>query len=311
MITSGKGIYTGETSRSLWERAGEHMGAASGLDRGSHMVKHWFLDHPEEGSLPKFKFRVLGTYKDCLTRQIKEAIRVQHRPNNLNSKGEFGGGTIPRLVVEKSDWERKVESIEKAKTEAEEDKKWENFMVGRGNPNESNNPSTEVEKVNQLVVYRTNTATVDIATPCSTVAKEENEAHTHSAETIQQISAGAVPSTPCPAGQGEQLVTIGPHSSRKVIVRGGRKGKGSKFMTVNNISDTFKEISAKNKFLEQVSGKNGPGGSPKRKIEFMKNDLDSPNKRSKFETTRHFWKKLQGEEIEQNLKQNTLMGEIN
>ena len=60
MIASGKGIYTGETSRSLWERAGEHMGAASGLDRGSHMVKHWFLDHPGEGSLPTFKFRVLS-----------------------------------------------------------------------------------------------------------------------------------------------------------------------------------------------------------------------------------------------------------
>ena len=82
-------------------------------------------------------------------------------------------------------------------------------------------------------------------------------------------------------------------------------------MTVKNISDAFKEISAKNKFVEQVSGKNGPGGYPKRKIEFMNNDLDSPNKRSKFETTRHFWKKLQDAEIEQNLKQNTLMGEIN
>ena len=184
-------------------------------------------------------------------------------------------------------------------------------MVGRGNLHKSNNPSTEVENVNQIVMYRTNTATVDIATPCSTVAKEENEAHTHSVETIHHISAGAVPSTPCPAGQGEQLVTSGPHTSSKVIVRGGRKGKGSKFMTVKNISDAFKEISAKNKFLEQVSGKNGPEGSPKRKIEFMNNDLDSPNKRSKFETTRHFWKKLQGEEIEQNLKQNTLMGEIN
>ena len=108
MVTSGNGIYTGETSRSLWERAGEHMGAASGLDRGSHMVKHWFLDHPGEGSLPTFKFRVLGKYKDCLTRQLKEAVRVQNRPDNININGQFGGGTIPRLVVVKSDWKEKL-----------------------------------------------------------------------------------------------------------------------------------------------------------------------------------------------------------
>ena len=119
MIVSGKGIYTGETSRSLGERAGEHMVAAKGLDRGSHMVKHWFLDHQEEANLPAFRFRVLGKYKDCLTRQLKEAIRVQNRPDNLNSKGEFGGVTIPRLVVEKPDWERKKEEIQKAKREME------------------------------------------------------------------------------------------------------------------------------------------------------------------------------------------------
>ena len=91
--------------------------AAKGLDRGSHMVKHWFLDHQEEASLPAFRFRVLGKYKDCLTRQLKEAIRVQNRPDNLNSKGEFGGVTIPRLVVEKPDWERNKEEIQKAKRE--------------------------------------------------------------------------------------------------------------------------------------------------------------------------------------------------
>ena len=95
------------------------MEAARELDRGSHMVKHWFLDHPEEGSLPNFQFRVIGKYKDCLTRQIKEAIRVQNRPNNLYSKGEWGGGTIPRLVVEKAEWEMGKEERRSGKRKVE------------------------------------------------------------------------------------------------------------------------------------------------------------------------------------------------
>ena len=66
-------------------------------------------------------------------------------------------------------------------------------------------------------------------------------------------------------------------------------------MTVKNISDSFKEISAKNKILEQLSVKGGPGGSPKRKIDFKNSDTDSPSKKSKFESTCHFWKQLMGE----------------
>ena len=145
-----------------------------------------------------------------------------------------------------------------------------------------------------------------------TVAKEDNEAHTHCAETVGHISAGAVPSTPCPVGQDRDLMTSVPHISSKVKVRGGRKGKGSEFMTVKNISDAFKEISAKNKILEQLSLKNGLGGSPqKRKIDFKNSDTDSPSKKTKFETTRHFWKQLEGDKLEDNFEQNTLMGETN
>ena len=257
------------------------------------------------------EFRVLGKYKDCLTRQLKEAIRVQNRPDNLNSKGEFGGGTIPRLVVEKSDWESKVDMIERAKREAEEDNKWETFMAGRGHPSKSNESvmtktdiqdpvstdgnydSTDSENTNQIIKYRSNTTTETLTTSCPTV--QDNEAHTHSAETIHPITAGAVLSTPCPVGQDLDLGTSVPYRSSKVKVRGGRRGKGSQFMTVKNISDSFKEISAKNKILEQLSVEGGPGGSPKRKIDFKNSDTDSPSKKSKFESMCHFLKQLMGE----------------
>ena len=77
------------------------------------------------------------------------------------------------------------------------------------------------------------------------MAVQDYEKHTHSAETIHPITAGAVPSAPCPVGQDRDLMTSVPHISSNVKVRGGR-GKGSEFMTVKNISDAFKEISAKN-----------------------------------------------------------------
>ena len=174
---------------------------------------------------------------------------------------------------------------------------------------DANYTSSYGENTNQTIKYRNNTTNEAITTPCPTVAVQDYEKYTHSAETIHPITAGAVPSTPCPVGQDRDLMTSVPHISSNVKVRGGRKGKGSEFMTVKNISDAFKEISAKNKILEQLSLKNGLGMSPKKgKIDFKNSDTDSPSKKTKFETTRHFWKQLEGDKSEDNFEQNTLMG---
>ena len=54
MVISGKGTYIGETSRSIFERASEHVEAAKNLEVDSHMAKHWFTDHPQEPEVPKF-----------------------------------------------------------------------------------------------------------------------------------------------------------------------------------------------------------------------------------------------------------------
>ena len=128
MIQSGKGLYIGETSRSLYERAGEHFLGAEKLERESHMIKHWFLHHPSEPEVPKFKFRILGKCRDAMSRQIKEAIRAQNRPSNLNSKGEFGANKIARLVIEPSEFEQRKEEILKRREIEEEDLKWDEFL---------------------------------------------------------------------------------------------------------------------------------------------------------------------------------------
>ena len=48
MVTTVVGVYTGETSRSLKERAGEHVEAARKLDRGPH-DQALVLDPPRGG----------------------------------------------------------------------------------------------------------------------------------------------------------------------------------------------------------------------------------------------------------------------
>ena len=129
MIRSGKGCYTGESSRSMYERTREHADDARRMERDSHQVKHWFLEHPGEADPPKFRFRVIGSFKDAMSRQVKEAIRIQNRPGSLNSKGEFGGGVITRLVVEKSDFEQKKQEIGRRRKQEDEDLLWENFLM--------------------------------------------------------------------------------------------------------------------------------------------------------------------------------------
>ena len=57
-----KGVYVGESSRSLYERVGEHVKAADTINHEYHMVKHWLLDHKDLGRRPPFKLKILVTF---------------------------------------------------------------------------------------------------------------------------------------------------------------------------------------------------------------------------------------------------------
>ena len=82
------GVYVGESSRSLHERAVEHVRDAKAFSVKSHIVKHWMKTHPSLPNPPKMEFKVTGKFKDCLTRQISEAVRIGNsRDTLLNSKG--------------------------------------------------------------------------------------------------------------------------------------------------------------------------------------------------------------------------------
>ena len=78
-MDTGEGTYSGETSRSVYERVGEHYEDMDSLEKDSHVVKHWFTIPPSMDTPPPFRFKIVGKFKDCLTRQLKEAVILTKR----------------------------------------------------------------------------------------------------------------------------------------------------------------------------------------------------------------------------------------
>ena len=101
--TKTPSIYVGETSRSIYERAGEHWAGYKKRKTDSHIWKHHLLHHGSQGE-PEMVFKVLGQFKSALTRQVTEAVQIRKRGTlALNSKAEFDRCRIHRLTVDQQD----------------------------------------------------------------------------------------------------------------------------------------------------------------------------------------------------------------
>ena len=119
-----KGIYYGESSRSLYERSREHMKDAKDFDSGSHIVKHWMNEHPDTEECPVFSFSILNRFKDCLSRQVAEAITINYTADHiLNSKNEYMANCLTRICVEEERFDKqRRERDEELAEEAEKQK---------------------------------------------------------------------------------------------------------------------------------------------------------------------------------------------
>ena len=52
--------------------------------------------------------KVVGSFRDALSRQLSEAVRIDLRGGGvLNSKTEYSRCRVPRLVVDMEEWKRK------------------------------------------------------------------------------------------------------------------------------------------------------------------------------------------------------------
>ena len=155
-LGSRRGVYYGETSRSLHERAQEHLKDAEGFDAASHMVKHWMVDHPDQKELPLFKFKVVKKFKDCLSRQVAEALRIMNTKDNiLNSKNEYLDNCIPRITVDESKLDRVRREREEQHRELEEMRMLEDFKLEKKNTKRQISPARNREDSRGLEIRPT------------------------------------------------------------------------------------------------------------------------------------------------------------
>ena len=112
--------YVGETSRTFRTRVKEHMNALKYLNPKSFQLIHWFETHKDDAHCPEFKFKVMGQFKDALTRQLTEAINILDS-GGLNRKTEFRINEVCRLEAKppekEVERERKARDIEKEEVE--------------------------------------------------------------------------------------------------------------------------------------------------------------------------------------------------
>ena len=109
--------YVGETSRPLRMRVKEHWSKLEDLNTDSFMLTHWMRCHGLKMTPPEYTFKVLGSYSDCLSRQIAEAIHIEEK-GILNKRSEFGINHLPRLEAVKSERDRDVQLEKEAREKA-------------------------------------------------------------------------------------------------------------------------------------------------------------------------------------------------
>ena len=121
-------IYVGESSRSIAERAGEHWDAYRARKPDSHIWKHHLVHHDGQGE-PEMVFKMVGTFKSALSRQINEAVIIKNRGIlALNSKSEYDRCRIHRLTVGE---EQKSNLQEQVPETSNDGTKGEQFLMNR------------------------------------------------------------------------------------------------------------------------------------------------------------------------------------
>ena len=99
-----KRIYYGETSRNIYLRSKEHYSDVNSKTTKSWMYKHIKKEHNGNMDQVKFKWKIVGSFKKPLTRQLTEAVKIRNNNGvqNLNTKHEFNAQRVNKIVIENS-----------------------------------------------------------------------------------------------------------------------------------------------------------------------------------------------------------------
>ena len=91
--------YIGETSRNLYTRSTEHLKTFRSGDQSSFIIKHQISKH--NGVEPVFKAKVTARTRDCLSRQVREAVLIRRsQVPVLNGKSEWHQPALYRVQME-------------------------------------------------------------------------------------------------------------------------------------------------------------------------------------------------------------------
>ena len=95
-------LYTGESSRSGYQRTREHAKGALRGDPRNSLVIHREQHHPSHQGPVPFTVSILRSFKTPLARLIAESVAIEACEAGIvmNSKGEWGSSRIPRLALE-------------------------------------------------------------------------------------------------------------------------------------------------------------------------------------------------------------------
>ena len=73
---------------------------------------------------PQFRLKIVSSFSDPLTRQLAEAVRIEHRGADiLNSKSEFLRCKVPRLKLDMEEWskgKKKVSTLQEEEIKTKE-----------------------------------------------------------------------------------------------------------------------------------------------------------------------------------------------
>ena len=94
-----RSVYIGESSRNLYTRSKEHLARYREGQNTSFMVKH--QDSVHEGEQADFTAKVTASTRDCLTRQVREAVLIRRcKVEVLNGKTEWHQPALFRVQSE-------------------------------------------------------------------------------------------------------------------------------------------------------------------------------------------------------------------
>ena len=94
-----KSVYIDETGRNLYTRSKEHLKNYQYSTNNSFIAKHQSAAH--SGVEPSYKARVTACTRDCLSRQVREAVLIRRSNHNvLNGKSEWHQPALYRVQQE-------------------------------------------------------------------------------------------------------------------------------------------------------------------------------------------------------------------